>query len=103
MELNRLSILGLTDQFISEKLDKDTYMIEYHQLCEYRQKYSENTSNSDDQILCGTEFQLPFLKSHNIYESFLYSKHIASEFSIWNDEGKKNLSTLFAKIGYHTF
>ena len=62
-------------------------------------EYSTKSSPSDSSIRMSPEPRLILLRHWSLYESMLHSPFIASRLHTWNDNGKKRLHKLLAKMG----
>lgn len=59
-----------------------------------------NTKNADSlSLTIDTDYYLFLLRHWTLYDSFFYSNYVNAKLSIWQDEGRKNLHKMFAKMG----
>ncbi|WRT69512.1 uncharacterized protein IL334_006498 [Kwoniella shivajii] len=107
------SILAVTNQYITSKIDRDSY--ENYQLIfqdeVVRLNHHTNGSggvgngmkipNPDDRSISKSEELRFMLYRHwNLYESMLHSGYVAGRLGIWKEKGRKKLQGLLAKMGF---
>ncbi|KAF8184867.1 CDC45 family [Mycena galopus ATCC 62051] len=109
-ELLWLAILGLTFQYTTSRISRDTYDT-YHSA--YRDEVfrlnpqppaGENamiSSNPDDLSVRATE-ELRFMlfRHWTLYDAMLHSSYVAGKLGIWKERGRKKLTGLLAKMGF---
>lgn len=105
---DRLAILGLTFQYTTSRISRDTYDT-YHSA--YRDEVfrlnpqplaGENAMslNPDDLSVRATE-ELRFMlfRHWTLYDAMLHSSYVAGKLGIWKERGRKKLTGLLAKMG----
>ncbi|KAN0034856.1 hypothetical protein ACTFIV_001389 [Dictyostelium citrinum] len=123
------AVLGLTDQFIHEKITLDSYEQQYKHFKQlilnnypidededgYRsdndaEEYDENgdlkrdpSSSSTllhgDKIIPSDDFRFMLYRHWNLYESLYNSRYIACKLRVWKAKGRFQLESLFAMMG----
>ncbi|CAM9016514.1 unnamed protein product [Wickerhamomyces anomalus] len=59
-----------------------------------------NTKNADSLSLSiDTDYYLFLLRHWTLYDSFFYSNYVNAKLSIWQEEGRKKLHKMFARMG----
>eukprot|EP01135_Chromosphaera_perkinsii_P000163 Nk52_evm59s32 gene=Nk52_evmTU59s32 len=117
-----LSIIGLTEQYIHERIDHGTYdqriqslQTEVARLNVAEGENRENTfglpnlMNAEDElkklsknrlfIRFEEEYRFMLFRHWSLYDSMWHSSYLASRLKVWKQEGKKMFLTLFAKMG----
>ena len=118
------AILGLTESFIYEKIDRDKYneCVSYYcdEVKRRNETYNnistmdnevrynlgdENVENSQivshrtsDHIQFSTEFRFTLMRFWTLYDSMYYSRYVATKLGIWKQRGKDNLKFMLAKM-----
>lgn len=107
----RFAILGLTYQYISSRISRETYET-YHSV--YYDEVSRlnppainggvNSLNPDDNGVRATE-ELRFMlfRHWTLYDAMYHSSYVASKLGIWKERGRKRLTGLLAKMGYANY
>jgi cell division control protein 45 len=104
----RLSILGLTFQFITSRIPRDRYN-SYHAIYldeVARMNPSEGLSvpllphAGDSQIRTSEELRFSLFRHWNLYDSMYHSGYVANKLGIWQERGRKKLQGLLAKMGW---
>lgn len=118
----RLAIVGLTYQYVTNKIDRDEYesrhtlyIDEIARLNPQRfasssqQQQSNgllpssqngNSPNPDDESISqSNELRFVLYKHWNLYEAMLHSGYVAGRMGIWREKGRKRLVGLLAKMG----
>jgi cell division control protein 45 len=107
----RLAILGLTYQYTTSRISRETY--ETHYALYYDEVFrlnpqpadSENglliSLNSDDNSIRTTE-ELRFMlfRHWTLYDAMFHSSYVAGKLGIWKEKGRQKLTGLLAKMGY---
>jgi cell division control protein 45 len=109
---HRLAILGLTYQYTSARISRDTYEQQhtvYHDevsrlnpiFSDSQTSHALNSLNPDDLSVRPTE-ELRFMlfRHWNLYDAMYHSSYVASKLGIWKEKGRKRLTGLLAKMGY---
>ncbi|KAK5576630.1 hypothetical protein RB653_007774 [Dictyostelium firmibasis] len=122
------AVLGLTDQFIHEKITIDSYEQQYKLFKElilnnyptdedgadiYREgndiddydengdlkEYSSSILQHGDKIIPSDDFRFMLYRHWNLYESLYNSRYIACKLRVWKAKGRFQLESLFAMMG----
>jgi cell division control protein 45 len=100
-----LTILGLTYQYLTNRISRDTYDT-YHQI--YFDEVARlnpplpvsNTLHPDDSsIRPSEELRFALFRHWNLYDAMYHSPYVASKLGIWKERGRKRLHGLLAKMG----
>jgi cell division control protein 45 len=106
--MTRLSILGLTFQFITSRIPRDRYNT-YHAIYldeVARMNPIENLSGpllqhpDDNRIRTSEELRFSLFRHWNLYDSMYHSGYVAGKLGIWQERGRKKLQGLLAKMGF---
>ncbi|CAM9095461.1 unnamed protein product [Ectocarpus fasciculatus] len=121
MQLNKdtndllwLAIVGLTDQYIHQRIDQEIYHMVVAQLQQHvvakNSKTSLETSSADGKTLvpvsemgritCDMEFRFMLHRHWSLYESMYFSNFVASKLNVWNSNGRHRLEEFLAKMGF---
>lgn len=103
-----LTILGLTYQYLTNRISRDTYDI-YHQI--YYDEVarlnpptasgaSTSTHPDDSSIKPSEELRFALFRHWNLYDAMYHSPYVASKLGIWKERGRKRLHGLLAKMGF---
>jgi len=118
------AILGLTESFIYEKIDRDKYNSSVSIYCDEVKRrnetyndistmdnevrYNLNEENIDnsrivghrlsDHIQFSTEFRFILMRFWTLYDSMYYSRYVSTKLGVWKQRGKDNLKYLLAKM-----
>eukprot|EP00904_Undaria_pinnatifida_P002618 jgi/Undpi1/12357/HiC_scaffold_5.g02029.m1 len=109
-----LAIVGLTDQYIHQRIDQEIYHMVVAQLQQHvvakNNKNSLETSSADGKTLvpvsemgritCDMEFRFMLHRHWSLYESMYYSNFVASKLNVWNSNGRHRLEEFLAKMGF---
>eukprot|EP01084_Bolivina_argentea_P104208 186603_1 len=116
-----LGILGLTESFIYEKIDRDKYNECVSYYCDEVKRrnktnsYKENEVSYNfgidsvdssciishremDHIQFSTEFRFILMRFWTLYDSMYYSRYISTQLGVWKQKGKDELKYLLAKM-----
>ena len=103
----RLSILGLTFQFVTSRIPRDRYNT-YHAIYldeVARMNPLEESSvpllrrPNDSEIRTSEELRFSLFRHWNLYDSMYHSSYVANKLGIWQARGRKKLQGLLAKMG----
>ena len=107
----RLAILGLTYQYTTSRISRETYETRYAIYFDEvfrlnpQPDDSENglviSLNSDDNSIRTTE-ELRFMlfRHWTLYDAMFHSSYVAGKLGIWKEKGRQKLTGLLAKMGY---
>jgi len=119
------AILGLTESFVYEKIDRDKYNEAVAIYCDEVKRHNAETYNAvstmdnearyntevanvenssivthraSDHIQFSTEFRFILMRFWTLYDSMYYSRYVATKLGVWKQRGKDNLKFLLAKM-----
>ncbi|CAH7683463.1 CDC45 family [Phakopsora pachyrhizi] len=109
-----LAIIGLTYQFTSSLIDRDTYDAQvtlYQREVERinlipqvstvsRTSQIKLLGPDDRNIRLSDELRFTLFRHWNLYDSMFHSSYVAGKLKLWREKGRKNLQGLFAKMGF---
>ncbi|MBW0558590.1 hypothetical protein O181_098305, partial [Austropuccinia psidii MF-1] len=109
-----LAIIGLTYQFTSSLIDRESYdaQVKLFQREVERINFLPPDSAStqscqvkllgpdDRNIRMSEELRFTLFRHWNLYDSMFHSGYVAGKLKLWREKGKKNLQGLFAKMGF---
>ncbi|OAV96836.1 hypothetical protein, variant [Puccinia triticina 1-1 BBBD Race 1] len=112
-ELLWLAIIGLTYQFTSSLIDRETYDA---QVTLFRREVERinilprdvgSTQScqvkllgpDDRNIRLSEELRFTLFRHWNLYDSMFHSGYVAGKLKLWREKGRKNLQGFFAKMG----
>ncbi|KAF6765072.1 cell division control protein 45 [Ephemerocybe angulata] len=107
-----LAILGLTFQYTTARISRDTYEQQhtvYHDevsrlnpiFSNTETSHSLNSLNPDDLSVRPTdELRFMLFRHWNLYDAMYHSSYVASKLGIWKEKGRKRLTGLLAKMGF---
>lgn len=102
-----LAILGLTYQYTTSRISRDTYD-RWYSLYEGEVRRSNSTADEskgalhpdDNSIRIVEELRFTLWRHWNLYDSMMHSGYVASKLGIWKEKGRKKLHGLLAKMGF---
>lgn len=119
MPSHRLGILGLTEQYISSRISRESYDMyqsafndEVARLNVPRNQGLLTTANAnanvttivtnpdDTNIRATEELRFTLFRHWTLYDAMYHSSYVASKLGIWKERGRKRLTGLLAKMGY---
>ena len=111
-ELLWMALVGLTDHYIQDLIDHDTYA---HLSQEYRQEvvgknsegrqFTQNAEGEDipisesGKISFTEEYRFMLHRHWSLYDAMYYSRFVSSRLNIWKMGGREQLKTFMAKMG----
>jgi cell division control protein 45 len=101
-----LTILGLTYQYLTNRISRETYdrwhKIYYDEVARLNPPLtSTSTPHPDDtSIRPSEELRFALFRHWNLYDAMYHSPYVASKLGIWKERGRKRLHGLLAKMGY---
>ena len=106
-----LSILGLTYQYLTSRISRDTYetmhQIYFDEVARLNTSLPANGNINvalhpdDTSIRPSEELRFALFRHWNLYDSMYHSPYVASKLGIWREKGRKRLHGLLAKMGYY--
>lgn len=101
-----LAIVGVTDQFIHERVDVELYSEMIHNLSEDVKRMNAIDAEVDDreatdrlQIKQALELRFMLLRHWTLFEAMVHSRYVAARLGVWRGKGKDRLKDLLAKMG----
>ncbi|KAI6019747.1 CDC45 family [Pisolithus orientalis] len=108
-----LAILGLTYQYTSSRISRDTYEkfhSVYHDEVIRLNPLPPSTkttadaitalSPDDHSIRATEEFRFTLFRHWTLYDAMFHSSYVAGKLGIWKERGRKRLTGLLAKMGF---
>ncbi|KAI8092402.1 DNA replication pre-initiation complex subunit Cdc45 [Gilbertella persicaria] len=106
-ELLWLGIVGVTAQYLFEKIDTVRYAEKLELFKDDRARLNiDRTEDGNMQQLTNIviraedEYRFMLFRHWSLYESMYHSGYVSSKLGIWKDAGKKRLNNMFAKMGF---
>ncbi|XP_031550751.1 cell division control protein 45 homolog [Actinia tenebrosa] len=98
------SAIGLTDQFVNERIDSDKYVSDAESLHEHVMRHNHGTDENGVSINCmkiafDTEMRLALYRHWSLFDSICHSNYTACRFRVWTMKGKKKLHEFLADMG----
>eukprot|EP00123_Amoebidium_parasiticum_P010126 comp19908_c0_seq1/m.24137 comp19908_c0_seq1/g.24137 ORF comp19908_c0_seq1/g.24137 comp19908_c0_seq1/m.24137 type:complete len:620 (-) comp19908_c0_seq1:708-2567(-) len=104
------AILGLTDQFLHEQIDRERYTELVFSLKSKvasinREEGEENRDEQaplreeGSQITFQEDFRFMAMRHWSLYESMFYSTYVATHLRIWTEQGVSKLNILLTRMG----
>lgn len=103
-----LAILGLTYQYATSRISRQTYD-KYYALYEGEvRRLNADTgpangaarSPDDNSIRVTEELRFTLWRHWNLYDAMMHSGYVASKLGIWRERGRGKLRGLLAKMGF---
>jgi cell division control protein 45 len=102
-ELLWLAIVGVTSQYIFERMDTYKYaeMLELFKDDRARLNIDDGSAQNTSDIVIKSEDEYRFMmfRHWSLYDSMYHSGYVSSKLGVWKDAGKKRLNNMFAKMG----
>lgn len=101
----RLTILGLTYQYLTSKISRDAYDFSHSLYLDEVVRLnppllSNKTIHPDDtSIRPSDELRFALFRHWNLYDAMYHSPYVASKLGIWKERGRRKLGGLLAKMG----
>ncbi|CAO3645750.1 unnamed protein product [Mucor fragilis] len=101
-----LAIVGVTSQYVFERIDTMKYGEQVDIFRDDRARLNVDTeSNEASQsnnvvIKSEDEYRFMMFRHWSLYDSMYHSGYISSKLAVWKDAGKKRLNNMFAKMGF---
>lgn len=107
------SIVGITDQFVNERVSREQYTMSVSDCQEEVDKHNvvnddEDGKASEDSLVSVAahgnitfdyEYRFMLLRHWNLYASMYHSQYVASRLGIWKESGRKKLQKFLVKMG----
>ncbi|XP_057295663.1 cell division control protein 45 homolog isoform X1 [Hydractinia symbiolongicarpus] len=99
-----LSIVGLTEQYLMSKIDRERYFEEYTSLRDHVLRHNITDEEHAQSIDCvkisfENELRLDLYRHWSLFQSFMNSQYTSCGFRLFTMKGKKRLHELFADMG----
>jgi cell division control protein 45 len=100
-----LAILGVTAQYIGNRIDRERYELYYEIFLDEVARLNHDpvgfrVPNPDDtSIAKSDELRFTLFRHWNLYDAMLHSGYVAGRMGIWKEKGRKKLQGLLAKMG----
>lgn len=104
-ELLWYALVGLTDQFLHQKIDEERYVNDVvHFKTEVLNRNIQDDEASTEQldqhrVLVSDEYKFFLYRHWNLYDSMYHSKYVAVRLGMWQSNGRRRLEMLLAKMG----
>ncbi|KAI7902091.1 CDC45 family [Cokeromyces recurvatus] len=106
-ELLWLAIVGVTSQYIFEKMDTFTYAKYLEMFKDDRARLNidrteDGSLQNANSIVIKSEDEYRFImfRHWSLYDSMYHSGYVSSKLGVWKDAGRKRLNNMFAKMGF---
>ncbi|XP_064392878.1 cell division control protein 45 homolog [Halichondria panicea] len=99
------AILGLTEQLLYEKVDRERYVTDLHALQPYVIRHNRTSEDETPsainsmRIAFDNELRLALYRHWSLYESLCHSEYTACRFKVWTMKGHKKLMEFLADMG----
>lgn len=105
-----LAILGTTQQYISNRIDRETYEGYHEMFLDEVVRLNHDhlgpanglgkTPNPDDRSISRSdELRFMLFRHWTLYDAMLHSGYVAGRLGIWKEKGRKRLQGMLAKMG----
>mmetsp|Transcript_27344 Transcript_27344/g.71666 ORF Transcript_27344/g.71666 Transcript_27344/m.71666 type:complete len:588 (-) Transcript_27344:104-1867(-) len=102
-----LSIIGLTDQFIQERIDSSMYVQGFERLADDVRRLNADESEAGGDVVKDEitirikedELRFMLLRHWNLLDAMSHSRYVACRLGVWRQSGKQLLQNLLAKMG----
>lgn len=96
--------IGLTHQYLYEKIDSDKYVTDAQNLHEHVMRHNHGTDENGSSVNCmkivfDTELRLSLYRHWSLFDSICNSRYTACRFRVWTMKGKKKLNEFLADMG----
>jgi cell division control protein 45 len=106
-ELLWLAIVGVTSQYIFERIDTMKYADQLEIFRDDRARLNvdrgedgQTQSVNNTVIKSEDEYRFMMFRHWSLYDSMYHSGYVSSKLAVWKDAGKKRLNNMFAKMGF---
>jgi len=99
------AIVGLTDQFLHDRIDVTTYTLQVDQLSSDVSRMNRDDQEAEGQamdrieIKAKEELRLMLLRQWTVFEAMLHSRYVATRIGSWRQKGKQTIRNMLAKMG----
>lgn len=102
------SILGLTDQYVHQRIGGSRYRGDLRFFLEKVRNFESSSAaasistddfNSHNIVVAPQEFVFMLYRHWNLYESMYHTRSIAVKLGVWGHQGRKNLEQWLARMG----
>ncbi|PPR08067.1 hypothetical protein CVT24_010528 [Panaeolus cyanescens] len=109
IDLLWLAILGLTFQYLTARISRDTYE-KYHAVYydevsrlnprPINDEPSSSVDPNDISVRATEELRFMLFRHWTLYDAMFHSSYVASKLGIWKERGRQRLTGLLAKMGF---
>lgn len=96
--------IGLTHQYLYERIDSDKYVTDAQNLHEHVMRHNHGTDENGTSKNClkigfDTELRLSLYRHWSLFESICQSRYTACRFRVWTNKGKNKIKEFLADMG----
>ncbi|KAI9320750.1 CDC45 family [Dichotomocladium elegans] len=100
-----LAIIGVTAQYVFERIDTNKYMnyvsVFNDDVARFNLIPEDGTARTgESSIQTEEEYRFMLFRHWSLYDSMYHSGYVASKLSVWRDYGRRRLNNMFAKMGF---
>ncbi|KAI9488804.1 CDC45 family [Zychaea mexicana] len=100
-----LAIIGITSQYIFERIDTDKYLkyisVLNDDVARFNLILGEGaTRTGDSSIQTEDDFRFMLFRHWSLQDSMYHSGYVASKLGLWKEFGRRRLLNMFAKMGF---
>ncbi|KAI8143065.1 CDC45 family [Fennellomyces sp. T-0311] len=100
-----LAIIGVTSQYIFERIDTEKYMkyvsVLNDDVARFNLTHGEGAARTgDSSIQTEDDFRFMLFRHWSLQDSMYHSGYVASKLGLWKDFGRRRLLNMFAKMGF---
>jgi cell division control protein 45 len=101
-----LAIVGVTEQFVHEKIDADTYAENAANLADHVGRLNDDSDAPGERAVVNRlhitrepELRFMLLRHWTLFEAMCHSQYVASRLGVWRSKGRDRLKDLLARMG----
>jgi cell division control protein 45 len=103
-ELLWAAIVGVTAQYIFERIDTQKYLSNLQVFKDDRERLDtqpllQSGKTANISIKAEVEYRFMMFRHWSLYDSMYHSGYVSSKLGVWKEAGKKRLNNMFAKMG----
>ncbi|KAI7852391.1 CDC45 family [Circinella umbellata] len=100
-----LAIIGITSQYIFERIDTDKYLkyisLLNDDVARFNLIHGEGAKRTgDSSIQTEEDFRFMLFRHWSLQDSMYHSGYVASKLGLWKEFGRRRLLNMFAKMGF---